>query len=802
MNKKKWIIATLISSLFFASIIALPYFVRSQLKTWLLDQGLSQIQIKDVDLNIFTGKMQVTDLKAHLPGGLALKFVETEVDGQWFPIFNHHLLIENLRIKNATILIQQNDEDIRAGGISLGGSSSQTDQGATPWQLGIRKLSMSNITVLLQLNELNTQFHITQLDLNSIYQWQADTPGKLSAQLELDQNTFNIDAHITPFNLHQPQLLKLHSNIASINSISSLFKEAPKIHGQIKSQLELTARQNDQNNWVVDSNGESNFTQFKLVVNQQQVNFDAAAIKHELHLTNPQSLEQLNTAIQFNINTLQIQNANGTSKLARMEVPNLHYNLIDGFSIETLIADDISHNDALGQSELKQIQLKNLKLQPDFKLILEQANLDQLSQTFLDHPIKNLLENSISIKQFEYKLEQILAINSIELGKLDVEINTGDIPDQTVPASKPESSSTKAVKETTQSDEQSAPPINIKLDQFTLKEPGHISLNIFKNGKLVNLPITLSELTMSELNSNSELQSGQISLAADIKKSTQFTLSGPFSPFETPPKMDLKGKIKGLDMTYLSRLSVNTIGYKLTQGILNAEIKAKIDQGNLTATNDLTLIRFQVEKVPDSPNLISAPLETGLGMLRNSKDEIKISIPIEGRYDDPSLDTSDVVRQAITKAISTASISYLAYALQPYGAILAAGKIANGLKGKTKLEDISFAPGTIEFDDKTMKFLDKIAKILADRPQLTLLISSFTDKTDQPLPVTDKANPKQKAEVPAVKLQTLPKQYARTRAEQAKAFLLKAGIATDRIIISQPVVDDLKGKKPYLEFSL
>ena len=130
---------------------------------------------------------------------------------------------------------------------------------------------------------------------------------------------------------------------------------------------------------------------------------------------------------------------------------------------------------------------------------------------------------------------------------------------------------------------------------------------------------------------------------------------------------------------------------------------------------------------------MTVPLEQGLSMLRDSNDNIKLSIPISGTLDDPEFNFNDAIAQAIGKAMTMASLSYLKYTLQPFGTVLLVAELASeaGKAAVARLETVQFAPGSDELSDSARAYVDKLKTLLDERPQLSLTLCGVATGTDR-----------------------------------------------------------------------
>jgi outer membrane protein OmpA-like peptidoglycan-associated protein len=127
---------------------------------------------------------------------------------------------------------------------------------------------------------------------------------------------------------------------------------------------------------------------------------------------------------------------------------------------------------------------------------------------------------------------------------------------------------------------------------------------------------------------------------------------------------------------------------------------------------------------------IPVPLDMALNILRDKNDTIELKIPIEGDAENPDLDVSNAITKAVAAGVSAGATSYLVYALQPYGAMIAVAKVAGEAASKVRLEPVEFEPGQASLDDTDRDYLSKIAKVLKERPKLAVKVCGIAVQQD------------------------------------------------------------------------
>lgn len=206
-------------------------------------------------------------------------------------------------------------------------------------------------------------------------------------------------------------------------------------------------------------------------------------------------------------------------------------------------------------------------------------------------------------------------------------------------------------------------------------------------------------------------QMAELQLTGRAEGTAALEVSGQLNPLANPLALDIKGKVTDLELPPLSPYSVRYAGHGIERGKLSMEVEYEVQpDGRLTASNRLVLNQLEFgEPVQGAP--ASLPVKLATALLADSKGVIDLDLPISGSLNDPQFSIGPIIFKAVVGLIGraiTAPFTLLARAL--------------GGGGSDDLSHVAFAPGSAQLGPKAREQLDKIAKALADRPQLRLTV--------------------------------------------------------------------------------
>ena len=200
----------------------------------------------------------------------------------------------------------------------------------------------------------------------------------------------------------------------------------------------------------------------------------------------------------------------------------------------------------------------------------------------------------------------------------------------------------------------------------------------------------------------------KVDIKGNVDRYAPVTIKGSLMPFDPLKQLDIATAFKHVELTTLTPYSGKFAGYRIQKGRLNLELHYKINDGKLNATNKLLLEQLQLGERVDSPDAVDLPVRLAIALLKDSKGQIAIDLPVQGDLNNPEFKVAPIIwktlRNLITRAVSA-----------PFNFI--AG-LANG--NAQELSEVTFLPGEFVINAEAAKNLNTLAQALKDRPELRL----------------------------------------------------------------------------------
>ena len=348
-----------------------------------------------------------------------------------------------------------------------------------------------------------------------------------------------------------------------------------------------------------------------------------------------------------------------------------------------------------------------------------------------------------------------------------------------------------------------AGPPSIAVNRIDVSKGSTATIHDESVNPAFKMTLTVNELFLEKLDGRNPQQTATFKLDGRLDKHSGVRAGGDIKPYLQPPEMDIQGKLEAIGLPPLSPYASDSMGVIIDSGSLDVDLKLLSHEQRMKGEAVLLMQQLSVKGTGSKGGLqskIPVPLDMALNILRDKNDTIKLKIPIEGDANNPSFDVSDAITKAVATGVSAGATSYLVYALQPYGAMVAVAKVAGEAASKIRLDPIKFEPGQASLDDTDRDYLSKIAKVLKERPKIAVKVCGVAVQQDiaplQPPPTKTSGQTAERSPPPAgtqappaapvVDEQKLT-ELGEQRAESVKDYLVeKFKVPANRLVNCQP----------------
>jgi len=191
----------------------------------------------------------------------------------------------------------------------------------------------------------------------------------------------------------------------------------------------------------------------------------------------------------------------------------------------------------------------------------------------------------------------------------------------------------------------------------------------------------------------------------------QLEIDGLLNPAGGALAMDIKAAATDIELAPLSPYAGKYAGYAIERGKFSTRLHYRIEPGGaLQASNQIILNQLTFGDKVDSPDATSLPVLFAAALLKDRNGVIDVNLPVSGSIKDPDFSIGGLVIKLI--------VNLLTKALTAPFSLFSGGEAGD-------LSQAVFAPGSAQVS--TPAQLDQVAKMLDERPGLSLTITGHAD---------------------------------------------------------------------------
>lgn len=862
--------------LFLLVLVVLPYGISYGLHQWLLANGGDDVQLEDIDFNMFTGRATVTDLNVIAGGKPRLVIPKLELDVDWMPLFSRQLDVRAVALDGVDItIVQAVDGSLRIGGISLPeAEDTDAETTAKPWGLGLEELEIVNTTITYESQDIQLVTRLDKLVLSHLVTWMTD-PAQLVLNGTVNDAPVMLDGQLPPLSEGFGFTGKLGITSLPLHTFAVLAKSAVSgLGGKFSMSSELDVLLSQEASLAISHTGVLGLEGLSLEQGGRQVNYADFQWKGEAKLATAIDEGGLDLDLQGIITgkdlrvadadyqlsygdqewkgALTVQSVagggstdvklqgtitgNDLAVLVPAEALTLLYGnfLWDG-TVMTVVSGENTAVAAEGRMQIGKLGADvadskvNLAKIDDLTIeklgLLENGDLTVTGMTARgavfakDTAAIDSKEDSggsvLSAGLITADSIQVTAGNQVAIGVLEWRdvisliqrdpdgewrpvriLNT--LPFAKVGSEAQEPAAAVAPEET----DTDTPAGRVMVDEIRVTGDSAVIMNDQTVKPPFDMRLTVTEAVLKNVDNGQPDQKSPISIKGRISKHSHISVAGTVQPFAEQPTLDLKNHVDGISLPQLSPYTVAALGYALESGQLDADSTLQINRGQIDSQNHLVIRGLELSGVDNESrekldSQLTVSLDTALDMLRDNNNMITLDLPVSGDINSPDFGISDIINTAVSKAIMQGSMTYLKFALQPYGALITVAQLAGEAATKVRLQPVSFESGQATPSGESDSYLKKVAGILQDRPEINIKICGLAVAGDR-VALAGSAAPKEtdsktagsvKEGKPVTDRQLLD--LATQRALFVKdRMVTKYGVSGSRLIACTPHIDD------------
>jgi uncharacterized protein involved in outer membrane biogenesis len=260
------------------------------------------------------------------------------------------------------------------------------------------------------------------------------------------------------------------------------------------------------------------------------------------------------------------------------------------------------------------------------------------------------------------------------------------------------------------------PPMRLRIGLITVRNG---SANFADQSLQPNFATGLQQLggAVKGLSSQADARAA-VALRGKVDRYAPATIEGEINPLAAQAYTDIGLRFENIELTTFTPYSGKFAGRRIDKGKLNLDLRYRLVERELQGENKIVFDQLTLGERVESPEALDLPLQLAIAILQDSRGVIDIDLPVRGNLDDPQFSYAGIIWKALVNLIMKAITAPFTLLASAFG-------------GGEELGYVTFVPGIVEIGSGEQEKLDKLARALADRPQLRLEVRGAASGDDR-----------------------------------------------------------------------
>lgn len=764
-GRKLSLTLTALLLVFLLALVMLPYGIKWVLQDQLRERGAASATIRDVNFNPFKGTLVIQDLDVRASDGGRLRAQYAFVDIDWMGLFERHINLRNIQLNSANVTLRLADD----GKWYLAGLSEpivDPDRPAEPepdaetaaWTVQLQSLSLKSTRLGYVMPRWEAGLDIEDLDIQEFNTRNVDQATHVDFSGDLNDAPVQITAELSPFAETPEYRLNTRIQALGLSQFQAFLPEDWSLSaGRFTVDGDWRIRQPEAAAWSIDYTGRLTLAEPDLAHPGMKLSSRSLDWNGAIGLSLPvgeaaPSLtlegELINTGLDLQATepglgvTREQMTFTGAAEIADLSDP-AQLSLEGSVDNRGLQVRQLEPARGLLDADRLQVQdlviaglddIRVARVGADGLRMLSLPEEDEAGEAVFASP-------GVEISDLRFEERQRLKVSEVALGEAQIQLvreADGGWRGLTVPAEATTTSQEQPAEPAEAEDEAAdeSEPVKVSIDSVTLAGGSALTFTDRSVEPTYVNEVNLERFQLEQIDTGAPDTPLQLAIEAKSEEYSGLTADGWIKPFGEHISSDIEFSVQHLSLPPLSPYMAMTTGYSIRSGSVSVDSRIDIDTGRMNIQNDLRLDQFHVKPISEEQRQridqkLSMPLSTALSTLRDDNDNITLSLPVTGNVADPDFDISDAINQALAKALKAAAVSYIKFALQPYGSLIAVGQFVGEKMSHIRLEPVTFDNGSAALDSDAGQYLQKIGDLLQNRPELQLRICGYAVPGDR-----------------------------------------------------------------------
>ncbi len=263
---KRVSLATLTGLLLF--LVLLPALLSQLIRYQLPRMGLGTVEISNIDLNLFRGRVLLQEVALYKSMARVLYFEQLELDLSMLSLLEQRLHIQSLTLQGLSLTLKQEpNQPLQIAGVVLPPASPASDKesAVTPWDFGIDAVRIQDSEVLILHPQFSENIELNELTVGPLATWRPEFATPVSLRLTLREGMLHVTAKSSPFAAQPLHSLEFNIDALPLASFAQLAKPTvSELDGFLSTHMTLQLQQDATQRLSLTQQGEFSLTDLKV----------------------------------------------------------------------------------------------------------------------------------------------------------------------------------------------------------------------------------------------------------------------------------------------------------------------------------------------------------------------------------------------------------------------------------------------------------------------------------------------------------------------------------------------------------
>jgi outer membrane protein OmpA-like peptidoglycan-associated protein len=221
----------------------------------------------------------------------------------------------------------------------------------------------------------------------------------------------------------------------------------------------------------------------------------------------------------------------------------------------------------------------------------------------------------------------------------------------------------------------------------------------------------------------------QLALKGRVGGTSLLALRGTIGSFGGPLRVDVNGDLRGFAIPRTNPYLVQQVAWEAREGWLTTAIRCRIDGDALDARTEIQVSRLQLARADagagdQAQARVGLPLGMLVALMKDSRGDIRVTLPVSGRLSDPRFDFSE----AIWSTIRNIAVKAIAAPVSWIGRVQFS---ADSRIERIDVDPIPFASGQAALTPEAREQLARVAAFLEQAPDVRMALTPIVSSRDR-----------------------------------------------------------------------